>query len=297
METSESIWTAFWAGLGARQGGCLPNAPDVHAAVSKVWTDFARSLPRRARVIDLCSGNGPVLVCLRQARRDLQLVGVDSAAKLPPSPPGIKLKAGTDIAELPFGAESFDAATSQFGFEYTDMEASSAELFRVLRRGGGFAMIAHDSSSTLLGDNRERAAALRWFRGTGLLDQAKRLLRARLVASLPTPPSFAQAVWKARELFPDMPVAEELCFALVQILQDRPFGHPEDALAEVNEIDRRTGEELALLQELDRAGLGEDQADAVTQSLAGIGFAMDPPRRLTTPRGPLAWRISGAKPN
>ena len=129
---NESAWTRYWAGGGR---GCLPEAAGPIAAVQKrIWQDFARTLARGSRVLDLATGSGAVCRWMAEARRDLKPTGVDSASALPPAPAGIVLKERVSIAHLPFRDGQFGAATSQFGFEYCADPARSAELARVLAR-------------------------------------------------------------------------------------------------------------------------------------------------------------------
>ena len=75
--------------------------------------------PRR-RVLDLATGNGRVMAQLLEKRRDLKLLGIDRAAALPPPPRGSKIRAGTNMEDLPLPDGQFAAVTSQFGFEYGD---------------------------------------------------------------------------------------------------------------------------------------------------------------------------------
>jgi ubiquinone/menaquinone biosynthesis C-methylase UbiE len=296
MNEGQALWSRFWSGLGARQGGCLPNAPDVHEAVRGVWTDFARTLPKRARVLDIGTGNGAVLMQLRQVRSDLQLLGVDSADRLPKAPPGIKLKPNVMAEQLPFGDSSFNAATSQFAFEYSEMTEAGAELFRILAQGSSFLMIIHDQDSTLARDNRARAAALEWFRGTGLLAKAEALTRARRMICLPTPSEFAQKVREARSQFPDLESAQELAYWVFETLERGQSLGPDATFNTLAQIDALTREELGLLQELHRAGLDERQVREVARRLSELGFDVQPPQHVLTARGPLAWRIAGSKP-
>lgn len=95
------------------------------------------------RVLDACSGTGDLAILAHQA--GASVVGLDfSAAMLARArrkSPGIEWVEG-DLLALPFGAESFDAATVGFGVRnVVDLEGALAELHRVLRAEGILAIL------------------------------------------------------------------------------------------------------------------------------------------------------------
>ncbi len=272
---SREAWTRYWAGGGP---GCLPEAKGpIAAAQRKVWQEFAQTLPKGARVLDLATGSGAVPRWMAEARRDLKLTGVDSASALPTAPSGIVLKGGVSIASLPFRDGHFGAATSQFGFEYCADPARSNELARVLAPGAPLLMIVHHSESAIVAHNRARRDALRWAMATHL-PKAK----AFAATGLPVPPAFAQLPASAPH-----PAAAEFLAGLVQRLYARaPIAPLEaDALGEIERIG-----------ELEAAARDSEQIAALVAELQAAGLAIDPPRPLADPQSdrPLAWLVSGS---
>ena len=295
MSGPAEIWARYWTGSGgaASGAGCLPNAAGpVEAAQRQVWQAFARRLPRGARVLDLATGNGIVLRWMADARRDLKPMGVDSAAALPPSPKGIRLKAGVALEKLPFPDAAFDAATSQFGFEYGDVDAAAGELARVLRPGAPLLMIVHHRASEIVAHNRSRAEALRWACERYL---AKASAFAAAGGALPVPPSFREAPAEARRAFPHQPAAAEFALGLLQRLE-AGRGRRE-AASLVRSIAEEAEGELARIGLLERAARDESGADGIAAALAAAGLAMEAPDVLPDPqsRRPLAWLISGRR--
>lgn len=271
---TESSWTRYWAAGGR---GCLPEAAGPITAVQKrIWQDFARTLPRGTRVLDLATGSGSVCRWMAEARRDLKPTGVDSAA-LPPAPAGIVLKARVSIASLPFRDRQFGAATSQFGFEYCADPARSSELARVLAPGAPLLMIVHHSGSAIVAHNCARRDALRWAMATHLAKA-----KAFAATGLPIPPAFAQIPASAAHQ-----AAAEFLTGLVQRLRARaPIAPLEaDALGEIARID-----------ELEAAARDPDGIGDLVAELAATGLAMEPARPLPDPQSerPLAWLVSGS---
>jgi SAM-dependent methyltransferase len=298
MSDSAGVWTRYWSGGRARAGaGCLPNAAGpVEGAQKRAWQAFARKLPRGGRVLDLGTGNGVVLGWLCEARRDLKGVGVDSAASLPPPPKGAVLKPGIAFERLPFADKSFDAATSQFGFEYAATTPAATELARVLRAGAPLLMIVHHEASPILAHNRSRAEALRWAS-----EPERWLARATAFAGagsgLPVPPLFREAPEEARRAFPAQPAAAEFALGLLQRLEAGRGSTPGEALALLRGLEAEAKDEISRIALLETAAMDEAGAAALADMLTRSGFAMDAPGLLPDPASgrPLAWLLSGRR--
>jgi len=157
-------WGEFWkANAGGDSTGCLPERwAAIETAQRAAWRGFAEGLRQGARLLDLATGDGRVLRWLREERRDLELHGIDRAPDLPAAPEGTATRGGVEMEDLPFGDDSFDAVTSQFGFEYGNVPAVAGEIARVLAVGGHVAIMVHRGDGPILEHNRRREAAIRW---------------------------------------------------------------------------------------------------------------------------------------
>ena len=290
------VWSRYWSsGARGTGGGCLPNAVGpVEAAQRQVWQDFARRLPSGSRVLDLGTGNGIVLRWMAAVRRDLKLVGVDSAASLPPAPKGVTLKAGVGVERLPFAEASFGGATSQFGIEYGDVAAAGAELVRILRPGAPLLMIVHHGASWIVAHNRARRAALLWAAGPdGWLVRAKAFACAG--GALPVPASFRAAPAEAQRRFPDQPVAAEFAVGIVQRLELVRSRGGTEVVGLLEAMAEEADGEIARIALLEDAARDEAGAAALVETLAAAGLAMDAPSVLPDRQAgrPLAWLLSG----
>jgi SAM-dependent methyltransferase len=152
-------WSIFWEEQGPG-GRCLIHG-DALDALDEQWACFAASLPPGAKVIDLGCGAGAVGRNLLTHRPDLQVIGVDSARVPPQSHPNLKILSSVGMEDLPFDADSFDAAVSQFGIEYGKIADTAQELERVLKPGARFRFLVHHRDSELVREGSLRRQALR----------------------------------------------------------------------------------------------------------------------------------------
>jgi SAM-dependent methyltransferase len=161
-------WSLFWEEQGAGKT-CLVTS-DLLGQLEPEWQQFASDLPDRARVLDLGCGAGTVGLSLIGCRSDLTVVGVDSARVPAHSEPALTLLSSVRMEALPFDADSFDAAVSQFGIEYGDIAETAAELERVLKHGSPICFLVHHCDSDIATDGRMRHAALRALNSDGVLN-------------------------------------------------------------------------------------------------------------------------------
>lgn len=157
LQSSRQIWTEYWRG-GRR--GCLTDEASASARdhIASLWRNWFRQLPSGARILDLACGAGEVartaLSLGAETQLDFDIEGVDLAeldevVQAPASGTRLHLQGGIDIARLPFSDRSFDCAVSQFGVEYTDKNATCAELARVSKAGAVGLFLLHHRESEI----------------------------------------------------------------------------------------------------------------------------------------------------
>lgn len=295
---SEGAWSDFWqAGGAGPESGCLPRAlRGIDAAQRRVWQDAVRPLRRRARVLDLATGDGAVLGKILSLRSDLDLVGVDSAATLPRGPKGAALRAKVPMEKLPFGDNAFDLVTSQFGFEYGDTAAAGREVARVLREDGRFHFLIHHAEGPIVAHNQSRCGSLQWaVMESGLLQKARALVKARSTTDLPTPPSFQAAPAEARRLFADQGVSAEFAMAIFQTLEMGRRAPLSESLEVLQALEDKVCNEMERIEALRAAARDASQIAQLAEELRSVGLEVERPIPVheTGREKPFAWHLHG----
>jgi ubiquinone/menaquinone biosynthesis C-methylase UbiE len=294
----EDPWSTFWAQSdNAQSRGCLPNAlAPISQAQERWWRQFAAALPRKARVLDLGTGDGVVLKKLHSVRPDLKLVGVDSATTLPPGPKPLQLRAAVNIEELPFASGSFDAVVSQFGYEYSETRRGAVEVARVLSPEGHIGMIIHHRNGPVLAHNLSRRDAIRWIvEEQKLVDQAIRFAATRNTLALPVPPAFLRMFQNARALPPSQSVAAEIAQAVLQILHGGQSAPASEVIGRLRTIEAMASGELSRISALEEAARDQREIGKLASELSEAGLSILAPGLLSEGHGarPFAWLISG----
>ena len=292
-------WDRFWTGDGRTSGGCLPAAHNsVERVQREIWHEFARTLPRNAKVLDLGTGDGRVMGWLLERRGDLKPTGIDYARKLPAPPRGSKVRAGISIEKVPMPDSSFDAVTSQFGFEYGDVAAAAPELVRLLRSQGRFRLLVHHASGPIVKHNLGRAEGLKWASGaSGSIDKARGLVSARAIANVPTPPFFRELVGEARSRFGPGSGAEEFSLGLLQTLESSRGAPPNAVLSAIGELQQLASDEVERIEALAKAAADPDRIKRIGNLLQESGASVEPVREVAEGSGtaPFAWLVDGQK--
>ena len=163
MDTNElPQWSTFWdQGFITTFG---PSKPDNYDGVLRdFWHEKFLELPVGARVLDIATGNGAIATIAAQAGLDhnkelfvaatdlarisTDIVGSDDTVQLRES---IEFHSDTPCEDQPFKDDYFDCVSSQFGFEYSNIERTLQEVRRVLKEGGQFIAISHHVRSQLI---------------------------------------------------------------------------------------------------------------------------------------------------
>ena len=156
----KSSWTRYW--LSGALHSCIDSfESNYDGGVAGFWLRSFGDLDASDRVLDLCTGNGPVprlLVEALPAARLPQTVGVDMSDLSPAwllsmdekLKSRITLRENTNIESLPFEPESFSLVTSQYGMEYANQALVLDQVRNVLRPGGRLVCVLHHAGSRLM---------------------------------------------------------------------------------------------------------------------------------------------------
>lgn len=166
-------WSRFWdQGYITTFGDSKPKNYD--GVVRDFWQEKFADLPDGARILDIAAGNGAIATIAAEtgleldkgffvAATDLADIQTDliGSEKTKQARGQIEFHSRTPCENQPFGVDSFDMVTSQFGFEYSDIDKTLAEIRRVLIPGGRFVAISHHVDSSLIEEARSEQAIYR----------------------------------------------------------------------------------------------------------------------------------------
>ena len=220
-------WTHYW-----REGwaaSCVPASERAAREIRERWIRWFADLPDGSRVLDLGTGNGILLAhaaaAARQQGKRFSLTGVDLADIDPPRwlsslPPGLRrarFLGGVAAERLPLAAGEFDAAVSQYGLEYADLEPALAEVERVLAPGGRLLWLAHAEDSSVVHQNCSQGEQAAYLLASGSpLHAMRRFVAERRRGRAPkrAAKELAAALAKAEQYCNDHPPAalvREVC--------------------------------------------------------------------------------------
>lgn len=287
--TDRAAWSDFWAQESGKAsgGGCLPQGwAGIDQAQQQVWRGVAKQLRRSARVLDLATGDARVLRWLRAARADLKLTGVDAAPTLPPAPNGCKVRAGVAMEELPFGNASFDAVTSQFGFEYGDTPKVCAQIGRVLKPNGTASLLIHRGDGPILAHNLRRKAAIGWvLEDAGAMTRAMRGLRLSGAAAPAVVKMLAELAAEGASRFGDDSAAWEIAEAARRTVVLGMQQDPRSVVPTLRAIAAKADNEIGRIESLQNACRTADDRDLLAKQLAAAGLYIHSVQAVHEPSG------------
>ena len=304
MNETHEPWSMYWD--GGALNSCITGSEEEDAqAIASFWQIFADALPHNARVLDLATGNGAVPQQLLATRSDLKITGVDRANIRPHDHVGsnhpfanVQFLANTDITQLPFDDDSFDAVTSQFGLEYSDCQLSIREAARILAPGGRLLLLVHHANSAILSSGRRTLGEIDLLMHPGgVIDT--------LVAYVQGGASdddlenagqrfLAEPTAKSRH------VSGQILDGINRVINDRQ-SHPDRAAALARAMQQRLGAERARLSQLQQAARSEQGIADITELLTMSGLIAAAPAPITSGDGEsiervvIGWRVSADK--
>lgn len=324
--TDES-WNKYW------EHGFLTSCRNAFSgnydgSLKTVWLDFFRRLPRGARILDICTGNGAIAMIANELsatdKLDFEIHGIDSAAIRPLETvktdrhllEGIIFHGETPAEDTPFEDGSFTAITGQYAFEYTDEERCIGELARIAAPGAALQMVIHHTDSIVMETSREEIRNGRIiFDDTDIFGRARSMLGILAAANTPEARQALAADDNAeRQRHQLNEAAGRLSEALrqsphpqlLQMAMDRMSDAfrlldqkgPDAATAELESAAQMIGANIERLEDLMAAGRSPDQIDTILAGLQAAGFDMSPQSELRHEGGPLmGWVLAGVRGN
>lgn len=292
--TGSRYWSDYWR--SGQTESCFGAAGPVDTG--PVWAPVLAALPEGARVIDLGCGAGALARRAVAANRGFIVTGADYAEALPPVE-GVDLHENAALEALPFADAAFDAALSQFGFEYAGAARAAPEAARILAPGGRLALLVHAAEGPPVQAARRRLEASEpLIAEDGLAHLARRLGEAA-ASGAPQQPLLQQAqagFAAARQRAQDETSAWALGF-LAEILNKRMLFPPDYLIENAGTVIRELTGYCARLRAMTAAALTRDGAAALCGRFKGLGLEMDEPQAARAANGDqVGWLLTGGKP-
>ena len=289
-------------------------------AIAAFWREGFASLAAGDRLVDLATGNGPLLLLAKQeaARRGitLDLHGVDLAPIQPSAAlqdggalmAGITFHPQTDMARLPFPEASVAMACSQFGFEYGASPAVVDEIVRVLAPGASVRLVMHSDDSLVARTAPAQRQGIDYLLSAPLIDRLEAIARLMAGASgaearraLASSPEAAEAraafnasVDALLAEIASRPEAHVLQQATLQVRRvlEAASRHDADAVAS-HLADWRVGlaAERVRLQDLDAALVDHARLDEIRGWFEAAGMVVETGRMRQSEDAPMGWTL------
>jgi len=274
-------WTTFWAeqGPGSR---CLARASEeLLQPLDTHWHELASGLLPATEVLDLACGAGAVGRELLEGQPDLHVTGIDIALIPPSQDHRIELVPWTPMESLPFGEGSFDAAVSQFGYEYGQTAEAASEVARVLAPGAPISLLLHHSDSPLVEGMRLHKRALE-----GL---CSREVRETFIAGNAS--VFGEQIARLKRQCPGDPIIDQAAYGLQIHIRQEACRRSDIWKA----VDDALRPERIMLDALNLSCVGHDDVSYWTGPLSEA-FDLAPPTVVEMRSGePIAWLIEGTR--
>jgi len=273
-------WTEFWQGQG-EVDGCCARAPEILGPVRAHWSIFGRSLAPDSQVLDIGCGTGVAGRALVEANPSLRIIGVDFASVRVHREPRIEVLSDTRMESMPFSDGSIDAAISQFGFEYGQIEDASRELARVLRRGAPFSFLVHHARARIATDSVRHRRALQEICGT--------VLAAAFLAG--NNASLDRQLARIRHQCPHERIVEDAAQGLRRMIGEAPAHRAEIWRG----VQAALAPELVMLAELERSAVSPEAMQCWLRPMAARFELSQPAVVLMTGGQPLCWKVEGIR--
>jgi hypothetical protein len=205
FDTRIAAWDRYWK--GGHSDTCFHQGAIF--SLRNDWLEFFAGLPDAARILDLATGNGALpLIAAEVSRADSRgfaITGVDFASPRPDLLPEIdetllehiSFVGSTPLEDMDFEAASFDAVTSQYGFEYSDTRRSIPRIAELMAPGSRLRFLVHSSGGSVSKATEQRRARINQLLAK---DQVLDLCR-RISAGNPKDPSSLAKLRKVENRF------------------------------------------------------------------------------------------------
>jgi ubiquinone/menaquinone biosynthesis C-methylase UbiE len=326
LAAAAGSWSRYWA------SGALHSCPGAFTGnyddeVREHWLAFFGRLPDGARVLDIGTGNGAVAFLARDAAkaggRDFHIEGIDVAVIDPAAAAarhgvdidGIVFRSATSSERTGYPESHFDAVSSQYAIEYSNVAQSLEELARILKPGGQAGFVIHHVDSKAVEAARAELRAFEYLRHEApVLLQSRRLLErlqpARNTADLALRMQERESRKQRKEVEkllrramsfarsrPGAAFVEGIAQQIAMTLQGTNKTGPAAALARLANLADEMTAHQSRLRAIVRSAYDRNDIDEFCGRALAAGFAVETPRELLRRAQDLmGWVVSASVP-
>lgn len=319
-QSGSAAWSRLWRS-GVLHSCATGIEGNYDGAIRAFWEQRFSTLASDARVVDVGTGNGPLLLLAgavaKQRGVAFELHGVDVAHIDPPRDvadgaarfAGIRFHPGTPAEHLPFEDGSVDLLCSQFGFEYAPREGALREAVRVVGPRGRVALLLHSDDSIVARTSvlqRDAVALLRDEcpivpRAAALLPVLQRAASGAAVTNDATAEAVrhafnlcAQALMDEIERVPQAELLQRVAQQIHAVLRAAARA-PAEASARLVALDATLRDEDSRLAQLQAALLDRASVDALAQHFAAHGFETTVAAIEQRPGVKMGWTLDATR--
>ena len=141
-------WDAYWADPAITNSFAFDytETEGPYGALNAFWLQVFSEFKNTDTIVDLAAGNGALATLFTQTRKELNCaswLNIDSASAKPNKSHDKITFAKQNIEQLALEDATVDYFVSMYGFEYSDIAKSFAEITRCLTPQGRFAIFMH----------------------------------------------------------------------------------------------------------------------------------------------------------
>ena len=275
---------------------CPTNAEGTYdLELEQGWRIFFAALDKGAVILDVGTGNGPILLIAKNVSESddlkFQLHGADRAVIDPPRhvPGGVERYLGitfhprTPTEKLTFSSELFDAVTGQFALEYGDPTRSIAEVARVLKPSGAARFVVHHERSIVVETARQSTTHSKWIlEELEVFEKLERFVHMERIKSVAIDRAFAKLEGAGRAMtdelrrVPKSHVLNVTVAAVQNLLDLRRRASPQFVGAEIDAKRRALRAALVRMQDLLEHACSPEKVAALESIASQAGLTVAP---------------------
>jgi SAM-dependent methyltransferase len=313
------FWTRYWhSDRIASCGGA--GQRNYRKDIVAGWQAFFSRAPDGAMVLDLCTGNGALAIIASETLSpNCRIHAIDQADIRPaefldatPALERIRFKGRTPANRTGLPRASCDVVCGQYALEYTDQQATIAEIARALKPAGALRFVIHAAEGNVVQNARRRISEARWvLEEEAYFNRARQALMAAFEAeaTVSLAPEIYRHAADTQRLFrqsgsrlrrqtsdsPDPDMLQNVAGVIEHAFQHRHDVPWEAILRKFDSVEAEVRAYRARLEAMVEAAMGEAEVEVTARqmrSATGVALHVAPMRSAS--ESLLGWELAGS---